>query len=193
MAGVTVTGQTKAVDIRFVASPGLPDVVGIAEKLFSEAMAFCACKIGAANGAVGDCTAVVDLLRQCDRTAHAYCIYGMAKSVATSLGAMDENIKSVYVYDYDATPEDLCFDMSDPSAPMVHLIIWTERKTAALSALIAALDRALACVYADVLDRPQIKSLLDVQMIDNEDVDSCKGYGALLSSLHHRPMQIWAR
>lgn len=188
MARTLVTDRAKEMDVRFVSSPELSDIAAISKSLFLEAMGFCAHKMGFDDG-----PAIVDLLRQNDKTSHSYFFYGLAKRVAVSLGMMDETVKSVYLYDYDATPEDLCFGPLGQGGPLVHLIVWTDRKTAALDSLLAILDRALAHVYADLLDKPQIKSLLDVQMIDNDDVDSCTGYGALLGSIHHRPIQIWAR
>jgi hypothetical protein len=87
----------------------------------------------------------------------------------------------------------VCLGSFNQSVPLVHLIVWTGRKTAALRAFIGVLDRALTQTYADLLGKPQVTSLLDVQVIDDDDVERRAGYGALLGSIHHRPMQIWAR
>jgi hypothetical protein len=188
MTETLATKQAEGMGIRLASLPELPDINGIADDIFSDAMAFCARKIG-----VDRLEAVSDLLRQNDKTACGYCFYGLAKRVAASLGVMDENVRAVYVHDYDATPEDLCFGTLHQGAPLVHLIIWTERKTAALDSLIAALDRALARTYADLLDRPRIKGLLDAQMIDGVDIENRTGHGALLQAVHHRPIQVWER
>jgi hypothetical protein len=188
MAGISVAEQIKTRDIRLVSAPRLPDAAAMAMNVFSEAMTFCARKTGAADNAV-----VTALLKQNDKTTYAYCTYGMAKSVAASLAAMDDNVKSVYIYDCDATPQDACLGSFSQSVPLVHLIVWTERKTAALSAFIGVLDRALTQTYADLLGKHQVTSLLDVQVIDDDDVERRAGYAALLGSIHHRPMQIWAR
>jgi hypothetical protein len=158
------------------------------ESIISEAMAFCAQKIG-----VDSTEAVVDLLRQNDKTACGYCLYSIAKRLAASLGAVDEHVRAVYVLDYDATPEDLCFGTLDQGMPLIHLIVWAERKTAALSSLVAALDFALAQAYSDLVGGPEVGVLLDVQVIDDTDVENRTGYGALLQSIHHRPIQIWER
>jgi hypothetical protein len=106
---------------------------------------------------------------------------------------MDERVKAVYVLDYDATPEDLCFGRLNQGTPLVHLIVWTKRKTAALRSLVAALDRALAQAYAELLGGCQIEILLDVQIIDDADVENRTGHGALLQAIHHRPIPIWER
>jgi hypothetical protein len=39
----------------------------------------------------------------------------------------------------------------------------------------------------------QLAHLLDVQIVDDADVKNRVGYGAMLSSLHHRPIQVWER
>jgi hypothetical protein len=117
----------------------------------------------------------------------------MAKHMAASLGAMDGTVKAVYILDYDATPEDLCFGTLRGSTPLLHLIVWSERKTAALSSLLAGLDRALARAYADLVGGTQAKSLLDVQTIDDADVEHRVGYAALLHAIHQRPIQVWER
>jgi hypothetical protein len=166
----------------------LPNVTSMAENILTEAMAFYAQKVG-----IDSVATAADLLRQRDRAACEYCFYGIAKQVAMSLGAMDENVKAVYLLDYDATPEDLCFGTLDRGTPTIHLIVWTERKTAALNALIAVLDRALADACADLLDRPQVRNLLAVQVIDDADVENRMGPGALLDAIHHQPIQIWDR
>jgi hypothetical protein len=180
--------RAQAMDVRVASLPELLDAASSSENVLSEAVAFCARKVGADS-----LDAAVDLLRQNERTACGYCLYSIAKQLAASLGAVDENVKAVYVLDYDATPEDLCFGTLNQGAPLVHLIVWAERKTAALSSLVAALDRALAQAYTDLVGGPQAETLLDVQMIDDADVENRTGHGVLLQSIHHRPIEIWKR
>jgi hypothetical protein len=153
-----------------------------------EAIAFCARKIG-----VGSREEVIDLLSQNDRPACEYCRYGVAKQVAASLGSMDESVRAIYVLDYDATPQDLCFGTPNQGVSLVHLIVWVRRKTAALSSLTVALDRSLARAYADLIGRSHVKSLLDVQVVDDADVEHRTGHGALLGAIHYQPIQIWER
>jgi hypothetical protein len=182
------TSQAQATDLELAASFELSHATATAESLLKEAMGFCAQKIGVASR-----EALADLLRQNDRMACEYCLYDIAKRVAVCLGTMDEHVRAVYVLDYDATPPDGCFDTLTLETPFVHLIVWTGRKTAALRSLATALDRALAQAYADLIGRPQLKCLLDVQMIDDVDVEMRTGQGALLQAIHHRPIQVWER
>ena len=165
----------------------LPDSDSTAEMALTQALEFCAQKMGLA-----DHQAVVDHLQRGDRNACKYCHYSIAKTVAESLGALDRKVKAVYVVDYDATPEDICFG-EGPQASLVHLIVWAERKTKALDSLVSALDRALVKRYADLVGTRQLAHLLDVQVVDDGDVENRVGYGAMLSSLYNRPIQVWER
>jgi len=165
----------------------LPDAASTAEIALTQALDFCAHKMGLAGH-----QAVIDHLQQGDSTACQYCHYSIAKQVARSLGALDENVKAVYVVDYDATPEDICFG-EKRQISLVHLVVWAERKTSALDSLVGALDRALVQRYADVIGTHKLAHLLDVQVIDDDDVKNRVGYGAMLFSLHQRPIQVWER
>ena len=165
----------------------LPDADSVAEIALAEALEFCAKKVGLAGR-----QAVVEHLRQGDSNACKYCHYSLAKQMAESIGTLDENVKAIYVADYDATPEDLCFGETAKPSP-IHLIAWVERKTSALGSLVEALNRALVQRYADMIGPSQLAYLLDIQAVDDADVKNRVGYGALLSSLRNRPIKIWER
>jgi hypothetical protein len=164
-----------------------PDTASTAEVVLNEGLAFCARKMG-----LDDPKEVVRRLQQCDSSAYQYCRYGLAKKVAESIGNLDDNIKSVYVLDYDATPHDLCFCEGRQRSP-IHLIVWAERKTDALSSLVAALDRALVKRYAELISAPDLVRILDVQIVNDQDVEDRIGHGALLSSTYNRPIRVWER
>jgi hypothetical protein len=116
--------------------------------------------------------------------------YGLAKEVAQYLHAYDQSVRSVHLYDCDATPEDTIFNLQ-PQNSLVHLIVRTDRKSSALSALIQAFDRALALWYGERLATPQISYVLDVQLVDEDEVRSRTGYGALLTSINLKPTLVW--
>jgi hypothetical protein len=140
-------------------------------------------------------SAEIALERLChnDRVARQYCLYSVAKQISIALGDLDPEVKAVYTLDYDATPHDLCFHQASIDSSPIHLIVWAQRKTAALDAMIASLDCALTQACNNLVNTHSIDSLLDIQVIDDDQVENQVGYGALLSSIHHRPIQVWSR
>ncbi|MBN1657036.1 MAG: hypothetical protein JXA93_01475 [Anaerolineae bacterium] len=166
---------------------GVKDLTDTAEAALTQALAYSAKKLH-----LGNTHTVIDRLREGDGPARGYYYYSVAGQVAEALGALDENVKTVYLYDYDATPEDMSLGEVGQALP-IHLLVWVERKTAALNALAETWDRALANCHANMTGVHRPAHMLDVQVVDSADVQKRIGYGALVSSLHHRPIQIWKR
>jgi hypothetical protein len=188
MSKVSVVQLGKVTDVEAMEAPfHPPDTASTAQIVLNEGLAFCARKMG-----LRDPQEVVKRLQQNDGSACQYCRYGLAKKAAESIGNLDDNIKAVYILDYDATPHDLCFGQATLRSP-IHLIVWADRKTDALASLVAALDRALVKRYAELISEPGLVHLLDVQVVDDQDVEDCTGYGALLSSTYNRPIRVWER
>jgi len=185
---VFVVTEARRMDTK-VAEPlvGPPDVAGTAKVILTQAMEYCAQKMR-----LGSWQIVINRLMEGDGRACEYCHYSVAKQVAETLGTLDDNIKAIYIHDYDATPEDLCFGEAGRALP-IHLLVWAQPKTAALKVLVETWDRALAQGYAEMIGGRQFESVLDVQVLDDADVENRIGHGALLSSLHHRPLQVWKR
>jgi hypothetical protein len=165
----------------------LPDAASTADIVLNQAMEYCAQKMGLEAAWLAG-----DRLKQGDGTACSYCRYSTAKQMAEALGSLDENVKAVYLYDYDATPEDLCFGEAVHASP-IHLIVCVERKTSALESLVDALDHALVQSYAAMMGKSRLAHILDVQMVDDADVENRTGYGALLSSFYNPPLKVWER
>jgi hypothetical protein len=180
--------RTEVTDVKFTTSSSQPsDVTSLAEAILTQALEFCATKLN-----LESYETAVERLQQGDNIAFSYWRYGLAKKGAEYLGEWDEGIKAVYIFDFEATPEDICFAEVTPDI-IIHLIVWAQRKTAALNSLIGALDRALVRIHVELLHMPQLKHLLDVQVVDDRDVENRLGFGALFSSLHHRPLPVWKR
>jgi hypothetical protein len=124
-------------------------------------------------------------------TARDYFQYGVAAQVGELLGGLDDEVQSVYLYDDEATSDDVALGEVAPS--LVHLIVLASRKTSALESLIVGLGRAVAQSYGRLFDKPQLQHVLDVQVMDTSELEARVGLGALMSSLHHRPSQVWKR
>lgn len=182
----SVLRQTDVQHVKFM-MPSLPDLVATAETILSDALHFCDEKTRA-----GGVETVRRRLSQGDNTTRSYFNYRIAQQTAEYLGAVDKNVKEAFIFEEEATEEDLCLSESTRD-PLVHVLIWATRETAALKSLVQALDHALTEKYAALLDVNKPTHLLDVQIVDDSEVASRFGYGALLSSLHHRPVQVWTR
>jgi hypothetical protein len=180
--------QAEVLDVK-VASVAfqIPNAASTAEDILGNALGFCAQKMG-----YDDPQIAIERLKEGDRTACGHCQYSIAQQVGAALAALDDNVRSVYMFEYDATPEDICFSEA-AQTPLLHLIVWTERKTKALNSLVTMLERALAQSYARLIGLRQLQHLLDVQVVDDGEVKGRIGYGALFSSLHHRPLKVWER
>jgi len=188
MSEISTMKETREMAVK-VAEPllGPPGVAGTAQVVLTQAVEYCAQKMR-----IGSWQGVINRLMKGDGQACEYWHYSVAKQVAEALGTLDENMKAAYIYDYDATPEDLCFGEAGRALP-IHLIVWAQPKTAALNVLVETWDRALVQGYVEMIGGCQPAHLLDVQVIDDADVEKRVGYGALLSSLRHRPIQVWER
>ena len=181
------TPEVKDTDVDVTPSFHLPDASSAMEGALARALDFGAKKMGLAAP-----ERALELMRQGDTTAHEYCHYCLADQVAEALGALDQNVKSVSMYGYDATAEDLTL-AEGAHAPMIHLIVWAARRTGALHSLISALDGALVRDYSEMVGPRRMAHLLDVQVITDDDVEQRIGVAALLSSLYNPALPIWKR
>jgi hypothetical protein len=160
-------------------------------EMMEKALMFCAEKTGLTDGdqvvqarALGDC-ATCEYLR-----------FGLANEVASYLGSIDETIKSVYVYEPEtATSVNGNIHSKPRLVPGINMIVQVSRKTAALGSLLASVVstvegeiRRLNCPDANALC-----SMIDIIVVDDQELASRVGYGALIGSLYTPPIEIWNR
>lgn len=175
--------SVKSKQIEFVESS---DVSLAVEKMLDQALQFSMVKAYQGNR-----EAVVSALRAGEPLVSGYFFYSLARSAGEYLGTWDGSVKAVYTFDYEATPEDICF--GEVRHPLVHLIVWVERKTAALAALSSTLDRAMVEQVGGLLEQKERQYILDVQIVDSDEVANRIGYGAVLASSQPKAVQVWAR
>ena len=158
--------------------------------MVEEAIAFCAEKTGARTR-----EEAVDAISNGDCAACDYLKYSLAKKVGECLGSMDETVKAVYIYEpeYGAGVDNF-LDHSLGLKSGINLVAWVERKTAALSSVIASLNEALveACKRLGTSGNG-LRYLLDVKLADDNEVANRRGYGALVHSIYVRPTEVWSR
>lgn len=158
-----------------------------AKTLLAGALNYCAEKMSLLGP-----QSALDCLRAGHLNAHGYFQFALARQTAVYLASLDNEVIAAYLYDYEATPEDVIFSKVDPT-PSAHLIVRVRRRTEALGALSAALDQALAAAYAEQAGLPLAQHLLDIQFVDDADAGRGSGYAALLNSFNLRPLLVWER
>jgi hypothetical protein len=120
--------------------------------------------------------------------------YELASGVARALSENDKSVQAVYTYDPSTNPdsesgEDL------PMTATVHLLVRVVKSSAALEAFIATLDRELTAKLKSLpSDRfARLESVLDVNMVTEQQVRMRAGYAALLSSVFAPPIKLMLR
>lgn len=119
--------------------------------------------------------------------------YGIAQQVAGVLAENDKFVRAVYVYEPSMNP-DIESGEELPQSPTVHLLILA-KSSAALQALVDSLDRSLAAALQELAPRQfkQRASVLDVNLVTEQEVQQGTGYAVLLSSLYAPPIKLWPR
>jgi hypothetical protein len=181
----TIDSQTEQIELA-VYPTSLLDVADMGREALAQAVTHCAQKMQL------DRQAVIECLRRGDALACDYFHYSLAHQVGECLGELDVGAKAVYLYIYDATPMD-AYLSEEAHTPLMHLVVWAQRKTAALDAVVDALDQAVAKDYASLAGVPRLPRVLDIQVVDDAEVSGRIGYGALLTSIHEPPLQVWKR
>ncbi len=120
--------------------------------------------------------------------------YGLASGVARALSENDKSVQAVYTYDPSTNPdsesgEDL------PMTATVHLLVRVVKSSAALEAFIATLDRELTVKLKSLPSDKfaRLESVLDVNLVTEQQVRLRAGYAALLSSVFAPPIKLWQR
>lgn len=170
-------GETGMVTIDATAIAGMVD----------NALAFCAEKTGFPDGQA------LEAIQNGDCLVCGYLRYGLSKEIGAYLGSIDSSVRAVYTYEpeYSVGPDDVHRALDRG----ISLIVAVGRRSAALSSVIASLEDGLEEARQRLICSKANGSChaLDVKVVDEQEVASRRGYGALISSLHVRPLLVWPR
>lgn len=134
---------------------------------------------------------VVECLNRGDMAARRELKLGLARYLAEYLGFLDEDVKAVYVSDHvDNSDGEM---VAQSSRWVIHLVVYAEPKTAALTSLLGALNRALTTALRKSVECAEIEGFLDVQLINSADLENLARYAALLNAPSYRPTRVWQR
>lgn len=156
-------------------------------EMVEAALLHCGSKMG-----ITDREQVAAALRLENREAHDYFRHALAGQVAEYLSELDDSVVGVYAYSFGDAEEE-GEDRSCSVTASINLILHVRRKTAALSSVLVSLDQALLDIYKETVApyAQRMSSLLDVQMADDGEVEAGIGFGAVLKSIHNRPLRLW--
>lgn len=150
---------------------------------FSEAIDYCAKKKEGRSA-----EEVLQLLAQGDRWAHSTFRYALTTQVCQYLSRLGTVVRSVYIFGSS---------MSDGAKPTsdIDIIIWVNERSDAIAFLLDRLNLFISTYYRGLFaDRAsRMRRMFDIHLVDDQEVKARVGYGAVLGSLHTRPVKIWAR
>ncbi len=137
-------------------------------------------------------SAVAAALRAGDPRSHDCFRHYLSLQIAEYLRKLDDNLVGVYSYSYGDAEEEGEERSTSPTETL-KLILRVRRKTAALNAVVAALDEALLDQYkrliAPVGDK--MGSFMDAQMVDDGEAEEGIGLAAILRSVFTPPTRVW--
>jgi hypothetical protein len=168
-------------------SPGVTGVDISARRALTEALKSLARQLG-----LDDTQVVINRLRQGDQSLWNDFHYKLSAMVAEQLGILDQDIKAVFIDEYDVNPEDLAFGEAARTT-VLYLIVWVQCKGVALKALVKALDQAMVQCFQEQIGQPRLRHLLEVGVMDDTEARNSVGYGALLASTHFPLTEVWRR
>ncbi len=117
----------------------------------------------------------------------------LSLQVAEYLRALDDNLAGAYSYSYGDAEEEGEGRSSSPTESL-KLILRVRRKTAALNAVLAALDDAMLEEYRKLIEPvgDKMTTFLDAQMVDDEEAEQGSGLACVLKSAFTPPTQVWS-
>jgi hypothetical protein len=118
----------------------------------------------------------------------------LVRQIGEYLGQVDRNIKAIYHYQPVEPPE---VTPPGPAHPYngINLVIWVERKSAALGALLETFETALKASLAQIgcADFNTGCFTLDVRLVSDHEVLERRGLGMLVGDVTLRSSEVWKR
>lgn len=75
----------------------------------------------------------------------------------------------------------------------VDIIAWVGRKSDTAESLLLRLDRLLTQGYRTLTGCSSLRRLFDIHLVDDEDIELNRGYGAVVRSVWTAPVCLWRR
>lgn len=144
--------------------------------------------------AAGDEHRTIASIRIGDPDVCEYFLVNLTHEISRTIGEIDKTIKAIYTYqavDMQVLTNDLPIRYSNS----INLVVWVDRKSAALDTLVASLEydiqehqKKLGCLISN-----QHLINLNVMPIQDKDVIFNSGFGIIPNSEYIRTKRIWRR
>jgi hypothetical protein len=161
----------------------------LTDKMFDQAIVECADEIFA-----GDALRMRQSLLQ-SHCENCKCVaVCLARLIGEYLGQVDRTVKAVYNYQPLEDTDKETFETSEPFVG-INLVVWVERKSAALSALLETLESALNVSRNQIgcaIATPACFAL-NVMLVSDHDVQEGQGLGLLIRAAGVRSIPVWKR
>jgi hypothetical protein len=120
--------------------------------------------------------------------------YKLAEGAAHVIAANDQRVLAAYLFEESINPDASTEEYPSIDAT-VHLLVKVSTNSAALTAFIGSLDRALVATTLALSEAlfAGRSHILNIIPVTEEDVENRRGYAALLSSIFAPPLKIWHR
>jgi hypothetical protein len=124
----------------------------------------------------------------------------LARRVGEYLGRVDRTVRAIYQYEPVEPIDEGGFQPISVTRPEenfvgVNLIVWVERKSAALSALLETLEAAISAsqLVVHCADATPSCYALEVKLVSDLDVQESRGLGLLVKHRYLRSHSIWTQ
>jgi hypothetical protein len=162
------------------------------DKMVDNAIAYCT-----ENNFSGNTQKTLQALRQGRCDICGYVCESLGRQIGEYLGMMDKTVKAVYKYnpEYAAMRQRSSDKAINHGNGGVNLIAWVDRKSAALDALGSTLESVISTSRRKIGCEKATPACytLDVQIVNNDDVTTRRGYGVIVNSMYVHSTQVWAR
>jgi len=126
---------------------------------------------------------------------HCRCLNdSLARQIGEYMGQVDQTVKAVFHYKpVDKSGNELP-ELREPHGG-INLVVWVERKSAALSTLIDALEIALQTSQRKIgcASAGSTCFALDVKLVSDHEVQEERGLSLLVHNTHIRSTPVWER
>jgi hypothetical protein len=120
--------------------------------------------------------------------------HSLVRQIGEYLGRIDRSVKAVYHYEPVDVPDSSPSDYAQPYVG-INLVVWVERKSAALSAVLETFETVFKASQSQIgcLDASPGCFSLDVKLVSDHDVLERRGFGMLVENPHVQSSEVWKR